>query len=156
MVHQAKKNYFNPFENFNTDNMPNPLELNRWKGYVERNMEFVSAANQVALDYAREIARRGVEVFQKQAQNNYECLKAASTCNSPEDIQCHTGDWMNSCVKNLFGSAREINEIASQAATEVIEICKKRGNEVVSDLNSKSAQGHHCNNAQPQSAKNAK
>ena len=146
MTQQAKKNYFNAFENMN--NIPNFMDFNSWREQINRNMQVMSAANHVAANCFREMVRCGTEVLQKQAQNSNNCLKDVVSCNSPVEAHKCSADWASCMSKEYYESAREIREIADKATAEIFDIYSQRSSEVVSEASKQASK-----NSQPFSSK---
>lgn len=140
MAQQKQNPFMNPFENMDFSSFTSGADFNRMKDQFSRNVEAVTNANQVALDCMRESARRSAEAMQKAAQHTFECMKDAASIRTPEDAQNRQSDYMNSMIKSSFSNAKEMTEMASRAATEIVEICNRRMQEVAQEMSRNSAQ----------------
>lgn len=144
---QPKQNPFmNPFENMDFSSFNSFSDWNRMRDQFSKNVEAVTSANQVALDCMRESARRSAEAMQKAAQHTYECMKDAASCKTPEDAQNRQADFVNSMIKSSFSNAEEMTKMASRAATEIVEICNRRMQEVVQEM-SRGMSNQQANNS---------
>lgn len=144
---QPKQNPFmNPFENMDFSSFNSFSDWNRMRDQFSKNIEAATSANQVALDCMRESARRSAEAMQKAAQHTYECMKDAASCKTPEDAQNRQADFVNSMIKSSFSNAEEMTKMASRAATEIVEICNRRMQEVAQEM-SRGMSNQQANNS---------
>ncbi len=127
---QSKKNFYNPFENMA---MPNFMDFGNMRQQFSKNIEAWTAANQVALDFSKESARRCVEVMQKNAQCMYDSSKEAMSCKSLEEAQHKQTHMLADVVHNAFSQAKESADIGSKAAKEILDVCNKRVSEALNE-----------------------
>lgn len=131
---QAKKANFNPFENWFSAAQQYP-DFSGVRNAFSRNMEAVTAANQVALDCLRESTRRAMEIAQKNAQCIYDCSKDSMSCRNIEEAHAKSAEMVNYVTQNVAGHAKEEAERNSKAAQEILEICNKRMGELICEFN---------------------
>lgn len=134
-ANQSKKSFFNPFENF--ANMPNFMDFGNLRQQYSKNIEALTHANQVALEFSKDAARRAAEVMQKSAQQMYECSREAMSGKSLEEAQNKQANMMLEVMNDAFNHAKESADISSKAAKEILDTCNKRLSEVISETYSK-------------------
>ncbi len=113
------------FKSFSNYNVPT-VDFNELFNLGRRNLEACSAANQVIIEGAQAVNKRGAEV----CQNNVEkCLSASRDILSSASPEANTQkqsevtkDVLESCVS----SAREITEMVSKSAFEAFDVINKR------------------------------
>ena len=91
-----------------------------------KNIEAITAANQVAFEGVQSIAKRQVEIARKAAEELSQVARELTAVGSPEDkIARHaalTKDAFETAVANL----RELSGIAQKANTEAVDLISKR------------------------------
>lgn len=135
---QSKKTNYNPFENWFSAAQAYP-DFTGIRNAFSKNMEAMTAANQVALDCLRESTRRAMEVAQKNAQCLYDCSKDSMSCRNIEEAQAKGAEMISYVVQNVAGHTKEEAERNSRAAQEIMEICNKRMNEMIGEFNKASS-----------------
>jgi phasin family protein len=117
-----------------TNMFQNPVDLNKLRNTTSKNIEAVSAANQVALESLQTISRKTAETIQQNARQSVECCREACNSKNPNEAYSRQADYFNNFLQNCFNNSKEVAEIASKAAAEVIEICNNRMNEATREL----------------------
>ncbi len=139
---QNKNNPFS-FENFGQQNpffkmfqgqgqqAPKMPDMGRMREQATRSMEAMTQASQVAAEGWQAMARRTAEVMQRTAQNSMECFRDACSSKSMEDAQRIQSSFVSEMMHNCCGNAREVTEMASKAAMEIVDICNKNMSDAV-------------------------
>ncbi len=132
----SKKSQFNPFENM--AQWPQ-MDAGEMKKQWSRQMEAATAASQVAVDCTRAAAKTVADMVQKNAQCAYECSRESLSSRNVEDVQSRSADMLTYTVENFFNCAREVSEIHSRAAKEMLDIYNRNVAECMADVRKKAA-----------------
>jgi phasin family protein len=146
---QNKKNPFNMFENmgqqmpfFNVfenmgqqaPKMPQMPDMGRMREQATKNMEAMTQANQIAAEGMQAIARRTAEIMQRATQNGMECFRDACSSKSVEDAQRIQSAFVSDMMHTCSGNVREVTEMASKAAMEIVDVCNKSISDTVCEF----------------------
>ncbi len=146
---QNKKNPFNMFENmgqqmpfFNVfenlgqqaPKMPQMPDMTRMREQAAKNLEAMATANQIAAEGMQAIARRTAEIMQRTAQNGMECFRDACSSKTVEEAQRIQSSFVSDMMHTCTGNAREVTEMASKAAMEIVDICNKSMSDTVCEF----------------------
>lgn len=126
----------NNFKNYFTNYMGNfqPMDLNIFKGTMSKNMEALTAANQVWMEGMQAASRRNAEIAQNSAQKSFECIKDCSVNPNMQEMQQAHSNCMNDVIHNFTSNVREMMEMSSKASLEVYDILNKRASEAVNEM----------------------
>ena len=105
------------------------LDYNGVRRSASRNLEALTAANQVCLESWQAISRRAAEALQYNAQQAYNCAREACNSTTPQEAQNKHAHCLTSMVQNLCDNAKEATQIASKASMEVVELMNRRAEE---------------------------
>lgn len=124
---------WNNWANWNNFNNPLP-NFDKLRKEVSKNMEATSAANQVTLESLQTISRKATEIMQQNARQSLECFRENCNSKSPAEVQSRSSDFINNFVQSFCNNAREMADIASKSALEVVEIYNDRMAEATKEL----------------------
>jgi len=127
MKGRAMSKQQNPSDFFKawTDFKVPAFDVSSFSAAQRRNMEVLSAANQVITESVQTISRRQAEVMRANVENVLKASKEIWTNKSPE--------------LNTAKQAREVSELASKSSMEAFDLISKRAAESFSEISKKAA-----------------
>jgi phasin family protein len=130
MFQEAMNNWNSQWQNNNWadwgKNLSSMMDFNKVRQNMSRNMEAFTAANQVCLEGAQAISRRGAEMMQKNAQHTYDVLKDAMGSQNIQEAQHKQANLISQMTHGFGENMKEVAQIASKASIEVVEMMNKR------------------------------
>lgn len=100
-----------------------------------KNMEVLSAANQVISESVQAISRRQAEVMRSNVENVLKASKEIWSNKSPETNTAKQAELAKSLYESAVSNAREISEMASKSSFEAFDLISKRAAESLSEIN---------------------
>lgn len=129
-------NYSNAF----ADMFKNTLDFNQLFSTQRRNIEALSAANQVVVEGAQAITRRQAEVLRSNVEDVLKASKDMMTTGTPETNLTKQADFAKSLFETALGNLREITEMATKSSFEAFDVLNKRATETLEELTKANAQ----------------
>lgn len=105
----------------------------------KRNLEALSAANQVVTESIQAISRRQAEVMRTNVENMLKASKEIWTSKSPETNTAKQAELAKSIYESAVSNAREISEMASKSSLEAFDIISKCTADCICDASKKAA-----------------
>ena len=91
-----------------------------------KNIEAITAANQVAFEGVQTIAKRQVEFARKAAEELSQVAKELTAAGTPEDKMARQAALAKEAFENAVASLRELSGIAQKANAEAVDQISKR------------------------------
>ncbi len=135
----------NPFNPFNVDmsnftklmsEMKVPgLDVEAMMATQRKNIEALSAANQLAVEGMQAVAKRQAEILAEAMSQMSEVAKTMSSVSSnPQEMSTKQAELVKSIFEKTMGYMRELAEMISKSNTEAFEVINKRFNESLEEL----------------------
>jgi phasin family protein len=123
-------NYTNAF----TDMFKNTMDFNQLCSTQRRNIEALSAANQVVVEGAQAISRRQAEVMRSSVEDALKASKALMTSTTPETNLTKQADYAKSLFETALSNLREITEMATKSGFEAFDVLTSRAAETLEEV----------------------
>ncbi len=91
-----------------------------------KNIEALTAANQVAFEGVQSIAKRQVEIARKAAEELSQAARELTAVGSPEDKMVRHAALAKDAFETAVANLRELSGIAQKANTEAVDLISKR------------------------------
>lgn len=127
-----------PYTQF-ADMFKNTLDFNQFLSTGRRNVEAVSAANQVVVESAQAITRRQAEVARANIENALKVSKEIMTSGTPESNINRQSDLMKAFFENTLTNLREVSELVTKSSFEAFDVLNRRAAESLEEISSSSA-----------------
>ena len=126
---------FKAFGDFNSLGKLPTLDAKKLFSVQRRNVEALSAANQLATQSVQELTRYQARALQEATQESLRLAKEVfSTGGNPETASAKGTEFAKSLAENSIANLRESSEIASKASAELFDLLNKRAAETMSEL----------------------
>jgi phasin family protein len=141
MKGRAMSKQQNPSDFFKawTDFKVPAFDVSSFSAAQRRNMEVLSAANQVITESVQTISRRQAEVMRANVENVLKASKEIWTNKSPELNTAKQAELAKSLYESAVSNAREVSELASKSSMEAFDLISKRAAESFSEIGKKAA-----------------
>lgn len=127
-------NFSNPF----ADMFKNTLDFNQIFSTQRRNIEALSAANQVVVEGAQAISRRQAEVIRDNVESMLKASKELLTSGSPETNMTKQADFAKTVFESALSNLREITEMATKSSFEAFDVLNQRAAETMEEVSAAS------------------
>ena len=113
--------YFNtnPFQQFFSAQMP---EHSTMRESFSKNMQAISTANQIAMEWAQTTLRRNAETTQKAAHKSLECARETMHIHSFEDFKKIQSQYLSHLFNSSYEQVKEMLEVTNKAAVEILDM----------------------------------
>lgn len=125
---------FNDF--FKNEYFKNPYDFNQIFSTQRRNIEALSAANQVVVESAQAISRRQAELARENVEESLKASKDLMSSGSPEAGLAKNVDLAKSFFESALSNLREITETVTKSGFEAFDILNRRAAESLDELSS--------------------
>ncbi|NBX74782.1 MAG: phasin family protein [Alphaproteobacteria bacterium] len=109
------------------------LDVDQLMAAQRRNIEALSAANQLAFEGFQQVARRQSELVRQTIQETSAMLNNAGTTN-PEDTMTKGAELTRTAMEKSLANMRELSEMMAKANYEAVEVLTTRMNEGLEEL----------------------
>ena len=99
-----------------------------------RNLEALTAANQLAVEGMQAIARRQAEIFRQVMEEGSAAMKDVMGAGSPEDKAARQTELTKEAFKRAIGNMRELAEMVAKSQNEAFEVINKRVTDSLDEL----------------------
>lgn len=99
-----------------------------------KNIEAVTAANQLAVEGLQAVIRRQAEILRQSLEEGSALMSDLMTAGSPEDKAAKQADIVKASFEKALSNARELAELVAKSNTEAAEILSKRFSESLDEL----------------------
>lgn len=111
------------------------VDYNSLFAVQRRNIEAVTAANQVAAEGVRAVSRRGAEITRSNVEQVLTAAREMMTSNSPEVNTAKQAELARNLFEASLSNMREVYELATKSSFEVFDVLNKRAAESVEEFN---------------------
>lgn len=116
------------------DMFKSSMDFNQIFSTGRRNMEALSAANQVVVESAQAIARRQSEVARANIDNALKVSKDMMTSGTPETSINKQSDLMKAFFENTLNNLREVSELVTKSSFEAFDVLNRRTAESLEEI----------------------
>ena len=127
------------FNNAFTDMFKNTLDFNQMFSTQRRNIEALSAANQVVVEGVQAISRRQAEVMRSNVEDSLKASKDLMTSGTPETNMTKQADFAKSFFETSLQNLREITEMATKSGFEAFDVLNRRAAETLEEMSKATA-----------------
>lgn len=120
------------------DMFKNTMDFNQLFSTGRRNMEALSAANQVVAESAQAIARRQAEVTRANIDNALKVSKDLMTSGTPETSISKQSELMKAFFENTLTNLREVSELVTKSSFEAFDVLNRRTAESLEEISAAS------------------
>jgi len=99
-----------------------------------RNMEAVSAANQLAVEGVQAVIRRQTEILRQTVEESSAALKDVLAVGAPDEKIAQQADLVKAAFEKALGNLRELTEMVAKSNTEAADVLTKRIGESLTEL----------------------
>lgn len=135
----------NPFADFDLSKMMDPSKLMRdFKmpgvdvesvvASQRRNLEALTAANQLALEGMQAVAKRQNEILRQMMDEASQAMKDVMAAGSPEDKAARQTDLVKEAFKRAIANMRELAEMVAKSQGEAFDVINKRVTDSLDEL----------------------
>lgn len=125
----------------NADSFKNLVDFNQLFSSQRRNIEAMSAVNQIAVESAQAISRRQAEIARENVENALKTSKDLLSGSSPETSLSKNADAVREFFENSLANFREVTEMVTKSSFEAFDVLNKRAAESMEELSKASASG---------------
>jgi len=119
------------------DLFKNTLDFNQLFSTQRRNIEALSAANQVVVEGAQAISRRQAEVIRSNVEDVLKASKDLLTSGTPETNLTKQADFAKTIFESTLSNLREITEMVTKSGFEAFDVLNKRAAETLEEISTK-------------------
>ncbi|AWK87095.1 phasin family protein [Azospirillum thermophilum] len=101
-----------------------------------RNIEAVTAANQLAFEGLQAAARRQAEILRSSLEEASGYVNQVVAAGTPEEKAARQTELVKAAFEKAIANAREVSELLAKSNTEAAEILSKRVSESLDELKS--------------------
>src|SRR5271154_2014520 len=105
-----------------TDMFKNAFDFNQLVSTQRRNIEALSAANQVVVEGAQAISRRQAEVIREGVEDVLKASKDILTSGTPENNLTKQSELAKSIFETTLANLRDITETATKFSFEAFDV----------------------------------
>lgn len=91
-----------------------------------RNLEALTAANQLAIEGMQAVAKRQTEILRQMMEEASQAVRDVMAAGSPEDKAARQTELVKDAFKRAIGNMRELAEMVSKSQGEAFEVINKR------------------------------
>jgi phasin family protein len=99
-----------------------------------RNLEALTAANQLAIEGMQAIAKRQSEILRQMMEEASQAMRDVMAPGSPEDKAARQTEVVKEAFKRAIGNMRELAEMVSKSQGEAFEVINKRVTDSLDEL----------------------
>lgn len=122
------------YNNAFADMFKNALDFNQLFSTQRRNIEALSAANQVVVEGAQAISRRQAEVIRNNVEDVLKASKDLLTSGTPETNMTKQADFAKTIFETTLSNLREITEMATKSGFEAFDVLNRRAAETLEEI----------------------
>ena len=99
-----------------------------------RNIEAVSAANQLAVEGVQAVMRRQTEILRQMVEESSAALREMMATGAPEQKIAQQTELVKTAFEKALGNLRELTEMVAKSNTEAADVLTKRIGESLAEL----------------------
>jgi phasin family protein len=127
----------NPFGDFDFSKMMDPskmmgdfkvsgVDMDQVVASQRRNLEALTAANQLAVEGMQAIARRQAEILRQMMEEASQAMRDVMSAGSPEDKAARQTELAKEAFKRAISNMRELAEMVAKSQGEAFDVINKR------------------------------
>jgi phasin family protein len=101
-----------------------------------RNIEAVTAANQLAVEGVQAVLRRQTEIVRQMVEESSSAMRDLMATGAPEQKIAQQTDLVKSAFEKALANLRELTEMVAKSNTEAADVLTKRVGESLTELKS--------------------
>jgi len=131
--------YTNPFADLDFSKLLNDfkvpgVDLDSLVATQRKNIEAVTAANQLAFEGMQAVARRQMEILKETMDEANSVMRQAMTQGAPEDKMSKQAELSKAAFEKALANMRELAEMVAKANREAAEVISKRVTASIDEL----------------------
>jgi phasin family protein len=99
-----------------------------------RNIEAVTAANQLAVEGVQAVMRRQTEILRQMVEESSTVLRDMMAAGAPEQKIAQQTELVKTAFEKALGNLRELTEMVAKSNTEAADVLTKRIGESLTEL----------------------
>jgi len=123
----------------NADSFKNLVDFNQLFSTQRRNIEAMSAVNQIAVESAQAISRRQAEIARENVESALKASKDLMSGGSPEVSISKNAEAVREFFENGLANFREVTEMLTKSSFEAFDVLNKRAAESMEEFSKSSA-----------------
>lgn len=127
------------YNNAFADMFKSALDFNQLFSTQRRNIEALSAANQVVVEGVQAISRRQAEVLRTNVEDTLKASKDLMTSGTRETNLTKQADFAKSFFETSLQNLREITEMATKSGFEAFDVLNRRAAETLEEMSKATA-----------------
>lgn len=101
-----------------------------------KNIEAVTAANQLAVEGLQAVLRRQAEILRQSVEEAGAMVNEVMAASSPEDKAAKQAELVKAAFEKTLANARELSEMVAKSNSEAADVLSKRVSESLDELKS--------------------
>jgi phasin family protein len=131
----ARPNFFDyDITKFMADFRFHPFDFEAMLAYQRRNIEALSQANQLAVEGAQAVARRGIEIARQALEEASSLMRDLAQPVSIDERLARNTDYAKQMLEKSVSNGRELTALATKAGSEAADVLRKRAAEGFDEL----------------------
>ncbi len=118
-----------------TESFKNFFDFNQLFTAQRRNIEALSAANQVMVEGVQAVSRRQAEVLRDNVEQVLKASRDIFQAGAPENNLGRQAECARSILENNINSFREVTETLTKSGFEALDLINKRAAESLDEIN---------------------
>lgn len=110
------------------------VDMQQWMTISRKNIEAVSAANQLAVEGIQALIKRQAEIVQASIKDANSIVSEITAAGTPEDKILRQVELVKSAYENVISNTKELAEIAAKSNEEAIEVISGRVSDSLDEI----------------------
>ena len=111
--------------------MPDMMELAKAQ---QKNLEAISAANKVALEGARAVAERHMEIVQQSVAEMQDAMRSMATPGDMQEQAAKRAEMAKAAYERAVGQMQELADLIQRSSGEALSVLHKRFSEAMEEV----------------------
>ncbi|MGI9129685.1 MAG: phasin family protein [Roseomonas sp.] len=126
------------FAEFRTPAMPDMTELAKAQ---QKNLEAITAANKVALEGARAVAERHMQIMQQSMAEMQDALRSMASPGDPQQQAAKQAEMAKAAYERATAQMQELADLIQKSSGEALSVLHARFAEAMEEVKKLSGQG---------------
>lgn len=110
------------------------VDMQQWMTISRKNIEAMSAANQLAVEGMQAMIKRQAEIVQESIKDANSLVSEITAAGTPEDKILRQVELVKSAYENALSNTKELAEIAAKSNEEAIEVISGRVSDSLDEI----------------------
>lgn len=110
------------------------VDMQQWITISRKNIEAVSAANQLAVEGIQAVIKRQAEIVQESIKEANSLVSEITAAGTPEDKILRQVELVKSAYETAISNTKELAEIAAKSNEEAIEVISGRVSDSLDEI----------------------